>query len=67
MSGCHVPLKNVPLVNKEGVDSLITIANHCRSMLRRIEMFLAEGYSNTPEIICPKCNGKGSFVDDGIL
>jgi len=36
--------------------------------VEKLEKFLfMPVISEIPEVMCDKCNGKGSFVDDGIL
>jgi hypothetical protein len=60
MSGCHVPL-----VEKVQLEEVIFRLQELES---KIDSYLIDrGNSLLPEAICDKCNGKGSFVDDGIL
>lgn len=56
MSGCHVP------------DSHPTRMDMLEKRVDKIEQFIFYPCEpKIPERICDKCNGTGTFIDDGIL
>lgn len=56
MSGCHVPQSN---------QTRMDVLENRVDKIEEFVFYPAE--SQVPEVMCDKCHGKGTLVDDGIL